>query len=1602
MVSQPTSDSERVALTPLVRAALDGWQADLLDLTRGNRLLVFKPTAHALAITQPVPGELFAGLVNHDRSYTVYRPVPPTPMLATDEHLEHLLAPDPDPDAENHHLPPTTAVPPGVRPPRADEIAVAGDPKRIETTLYRFRSKSRSALQEQGTNVLFVAFGLLDWAEVGFSEGRILSPLLLVPVRLDRETALAPYKIVPLDEDVVLNPSLVQKLARDFKLNLTLPDEEEEDLKLDATLDALRAQVAAQADWQVRAEAYLGLFSFAKYAMYADLDANRARIGQHPVVRLISDEPDGLPEPITDLPSAEALDAQMQPSAVYQVLDADASQQEAIAAVKGGANLIIQGPPGTGKSQTITNIIAEALAAEKTVLFVSEKIAALKVVAKRLAEAGLSEFCLEAHSQDANKAVIIKELDRTLRAERQVAADNAALDLARLATLRANLNAFVQALHDTNNPLGLSAFQVHGEIAHREDAPVISFTLPAIETLTQPRLAQLIDTVQRLTRAGDVLLAAESHPWYGATVPVFTPQMQIEFRDRLDRLAATADELADVQATLTARWGLTYAHSLDAADWLRGLLAILDTYPMGGIPYQNLQPVWFEPSQQASLLALARESWRWLEVSRAGRATLSARFTDAIYAFATNEMVARFEGPYASWTRTFNGDYRRDLNALRGLQHTPASLGYDEALLALRMARDVRVAETWLTAHAAESAAFGPLFTWMTTNWPPIVDVLDWAGRLLQHFGGAPPVAFVDALRAGRSVSTAERSRLDADSTAVHGFIEALRTAFEPDTYGVGGVPPEQAELTDVAAWARTRRDALAALEDWIDYREARAEAESLGLGGFIDGLVRAQASPATWQDAFLRQVYTLWLTWRYAEAPALARFRGQSHQHVIAEFRQLDTWQLRAASGRIAARLRAKRPTASPNLPPRSEPALLMREASKRRRFRPLRKLFADLPNILPALKPCMLMSPLSVAQFLGESALQFDLIVFDEASQILPADAIGAISRGRQAVVVGDSKQLPPTNFFGTMLLGASEAEEDAYDESPESILDACTKVGMAEKRLRWHYRSRHEDLIAFSNRYFYDSDLVTFPSPDAGARAIDYIYVADGVYERARNRWNRVEARRVVDLVIEHVRAHPEQSLGVIAFSQKQMEVIEYELELRKRADPSLEPLLKEEGPDGFFVKNLETVQGDERDVIFFSVGYGFDEARKITMNFGPLNREGGERRLNVAVTRARDHVKVIASIQPQDIDRSRTNAKGVHLLRAYLEFAERGPIALLGEIASEGGEPESPFEEAVILALQERGLRVVSQVGVGGFRIDIGVKDEAADRYLLGVECDGATYHSSKTARDRDRLRQQVLENLGWRIHRVWSADWIKDPDRETAKIIAALDAARTQIPPPQEAADAVPPERTTEQGAQTVTVGQEDAPPPATQPHVSAQIAQPYTPVALPPQGGREAFDHMTGATLAPLVVECVRTEGPVDEDRMIRTVAASFGLRVGSRIEAKIMAAVASALERGQIVRREPFLWLPEMTEPPIRVSGGRTIHEIAPEEIAACITAFLRVAFSISRDDLVTGVAREFGFDRTGNQVSAGIRAMIEQMIAEGRAVDIGGQIRLPNHPTS
>jgi very-short-patch-repair endonuclease len=610
--------------------------------------------------------------------------------------------------------------------------------------------------------------------------------------------------------------------------------------------------------------------------------------------------------------------------------------------------------------------------------------------------------------------------------------------------------------------------------------------------------------------------------------------------------------------------------------------------------------------------------------------------------------------------------------------------------------------------------------------------------------------------------------------------------------------------------------------------------------------------------------------------------------------------------------------------------------------------------------------------------------LLLIDEASQVNPVDALGAIARARQIVVVGDDKQLPPTNFFNKVL---ADSEDDHEDEnfSPsdvESILGLCSAQGMPSRMLRWHYRSKHESLIAVSNREFYSNRLYIVPSAAKSSTELGLFFrhVPEGVFDRGGSTTNRIEAAAVARAVMDHARHSPKQTLGVGAFSVAQRDAILDELEQLRRHENACEEFFAPGNPDPFFIKNLENIQGDERDVIFISVGYARDKDGYLAMSFGPLQFDGGERRLNVLISRARERCEVFSSITADDIDLARARSRGAHSLKTFLAFAQSGVLDIGVATGRDFG---SDFEEEVARALSAYGLQIIPQVGIAGFFVDLAVVDpDQPGRYLLGIECDGRAYHSSRSARDRDRLRENVLRSRGWIIHRIWSTDWFHRPQEQIRKALDAVDRAKAEWSRRGDQTTVAEPTRPT---ASIDRVAAE-----ATPSGNGSPLAVPYQEAVL--VAGNQSVADMPGSTLLKLVLQILQVEGPIHREELTRrAVDLTGGKRVTKRLQAAVDSALIAGRRNRSIANSGDFYVLAGQTDCPIRdrsdvVSQGlRKAEMIAPSEIRAAVVAVVKAHYGAAAGEVVTAVSRILGFGTTTPQ----LRAAIEAQLADDHQIE-------------
>ena len=798
-------------------------------------------------------------------------------------------------------------------------------------------------------------------------------------------------------------------------------------------------------------------------------------------------------------------------------------------------------------------------------------------------------------------------------------------------------------------------------------------------------------------------------------------------------------------------------------------------------------------------------------------------------------------------------------------------------------------------------------------------------------------------------------------------------------------------------------RDRVDDLQVWIDFKDAKNRFALRNLDLFFGRLVEEHISAADLGDVFRKSVYQEWINNLYNVDQKLGKFRRENHEQLIADFRKLDTELIHLTSSMVIEAANSRKPQDILIQAADSEANILLKEAAKKRRLMPIRTLMQKIPNLLVKLKPCLLMSPISVSQFLPPDN-KFDVVLFDEASQLVPEDAIGAIYRGKTLVVAGDNKQLPPTSFFQKNLIDNVDWDElsDEDLEVFDSILDECLGIGLPVKTLRWHYRSKHEDLIAFSNHRFYDDTMITFPAAknQTDNLGVKLVHVPDGIYDRGGARNNLKEAEKVADLVFEHFKNYPHKTLGVVTFSIAQMEAVEEAIERRLKEQPDFEPFFKEDRLEGFFVKNLENVQGDERDVIFFSVGYGFDPQGQMAMNFGPLNKPGGERRLNVAVTRAREKVVLITSVKSSDIDKD-AQALGVQTLRSYLDYAEHGPETLQSD-ESKPGEFDSALDEDVAAEIKKLGYEIVPQVGCSGYKIDIGVVDPVnAGCFLLGVECDGATYKSSSSARDRDRLREQVLRQLGWRIHRIWSPAWVARRDSEIRRLKETLEQAqKTQLDkdaqkPLTDKENAAPTadiQKNTYAGIEKIGVPYKVYPLKATyNPYIKVATAK----TTYDSKQKNEFHFPENRENQTKLLAELIQNEGPIHFDYAAERLAATWGIKqVTPKIAHAVKEALNNLIREQKVVIKGSFLWPTGLKETPIRVpiqglpESKRKAEYIAPEEVEAAMTIVAQYALGISDDSLIAETAKVFGINRSGEEAKEVFSEVLKRLVRERKLV--------------
>ena len=845
----------------------------------------------------------------------------------------------------------------------------------------------------------------------------------------------------------------------------------------------------------------------------------------------------------------------------------------------------------------------------------------------------------------------------------------------------------------------------------------------------------------------------------------------------------------------------------------------------------------------------------------------------------------------------------------------------------------------------------------------------------------------------------------------------------------VGGSMPVGKETTNVCQ--STQETASGVLENrtflkrWTMWCGSKAKAKALGLSSLVKLLESRSIQSADAESRF-EAGYADWFVPRLVDrTPILRKFETTSHENAIEEFKELDRLARQLASQQSRRGIAHDLPTQEA-VAKKSELGTLRHQMQLKRPSKSIRDVVVNMPDSFRQLAPCLLMSPLSIAQYLPAIQEPFDVVIFDEASQIPTWDAIGAIARGKQTVIVGDPKQLPPTNFFGKNDDDEFDEELEDHEKDLESILDEALASGLPELTLNWHYRSRHESLIAFSNYKYYRNELITFPSAEDEEKGVSLVKVADAVYDMGKSRTNQQEAQAIVDDAVRRMKANlgrptaKRLTFGVITFNIQQQSLIQDLFDAARRKSPEIEWFFNDSRIEPTVVKNLENVQGDERDVMYFSITFGPTATNpKISLNFGALNRDGGERRLNVAVTRARQQMIVYSSSTADQLDASRSKSVGLNHLKQFLDFAESGgEKPLSGQTEDSVGGFDSPFEQSVSEALELRGWQVIPQIGVSGFRIDLGVRHpDKPGAYLAGVECDGATYHRSAAARDRDKTRQLVLEGLGWNILRVWSPDWwyakeevVNKLDEQLSGLLEADRAEPEEVDSSSENLDdelepgedlalqsedeseaSEKPDKNSGERQESLVAG--SMAPANTEPTPEKQTAAapPATYVVLDLGDCSPASSRFHDAdyceTLRLMSQKILSAQGPIREDVLASQIARAHGFkRTGAKIRDHILGQIQGCPATDEGSGR--FLWSwdhPIEASIPFRLPAddldpkeNRSIAEISIAELCGLVQSNFSEMNLV--DDAVVFLARKVGIGRVSQTARARIAEAIDR----------------------
>ena len=1516
-----------------VKDRFDVWEKKLLDLNGRNKLVSFTPNSQHYQIFTTDIFSLFDEIIHNDVSLHPFLNIA---SLNISEKI-YICGGEDQKEMFTSDL-------------ASDRIRLIVGEKKLVTIVKKLIRDAQSSIEESGSNTLFLTIGTLVYKDKGKIKH---APIILLPINITRGKEGRSYILSIREEEIVINQTLFEYLKINFDIDcsslLKLPyDSDSDTYDLKKYFNTLRSKITGVDGFILSETSFIGIFSFTRFIMWNDLRNHKKELIKNDIVHALVD-PSFVFKNKVEPTKISDLDSLLLPNRFAIPLSADSSQTEAILDASRGLSFVLNGPPGTGKSQTITNMIINSLYNGKKVLFVAQKMAALEVVKRRLDETGLGMFCIELHSNKAQKSDVLQQINNILetgKLKKPFEYEKCANDLL---AKRNELNGIIKKLHKPFKN-GFDLYEnIIGYEEFKDEYKNIDVKGIDYSKINKNSYYSTISSLEKYLNYKNEIGEEYISLFSFINLDEYSIELRNRFVNALKEYKANLIEFKTISEELykSCETELTF-NAKNFNEFINSLKYF----------NSNKDNIYFNLLNKSNGYILDLVSLLESMVSnKANYEYFKNNFNEEIFNYNFKHSQFRLKQAQNLGFFAKRKTYKAIINELKSYALNPKEINNKTIVELLRNLS--RVSDVLNNLKASENdlkLAFEDDFNGFDSDLKVILGNVKLTEEFTNYLDGFVNMErdktfklIVEADKKYEEIANTYEEVLDIQENILNEYKTDLLTLF--DKYDL----TENINLIDRVINRNER------LKDFIIYKNEEESISKLNLGNLIDlnrnGVI---------QNKDLINVYKKNVSYNLAlmdveSDKELNMFSGRSQNEKIEEYRKLidkyNELTIKEVAYRLSKGTSAFFSKDDETSKKAKEFVILKKAISSNGRGISLRNLFDSTPNILHDICPCFLMSPLSVAQYLDPTHKKFDIVIFDEASQITTSDAVGAIARGESAIIVGDEKQLPPTRFFEA----DTSDEDDFFIEDGESVLSDCLNISMPKKYLTWHYRSKDESLIAFSNVEYYDNKLLTFPSPKSINSSISFRYCKDGIYE---DRKNKVEAKAIVEEILRRLKDEKlsKKSIGVVTFSISQQTLILDLLQDAFRKNPDLEDRAYN-GKEEIFVKNLESVQGDERDVIIFSICYGPTKEGRISFNFGPLSNVGGEKRLNVAVSRAREEMVVFSSLLGNQIDTSRAQGKGARGLKEFLDYAYKGRNFIVIK-NGEQKEYKEGIEKYIARDLEKRGYKVHTNIGTSEFRVDIGIIDpNDENRYALGVLCDSRSYINSKTSKDRNVVQTDVLNQLGWRLIRIWSLDYFDSPNLVVDKIVEAINNPNSN--------DEL---KTTPK--RKITFEKEDNKEDFN--HSIDYVSSNYP----SRESDSDSFFEEKETRTKSVINFFIRNEGPISERLLVKKVLAQFSISKNTKTT-KAVFNECLYNKPSNFTNNMRFYWDKEEDKDRVgyyRVgSKYREFVDIPKEEIIIAIKDIMKNKLSLTKDELIKYVVSAFGFNKVGDTMKEIILTSID-----------------------